>query len=141
MFDEESGTQLFPFRTLAMILSGSTLVFFSWFSNWVFFSGRLAPKYDFLRCVVNIPEDVQTVGDPHEGEMTVMACHSVVKYNATDEMNGRVNPALSLGSDSDEDIPAPTTATPDGKVKKRLVGEIISPPPITSPKKQDQTKL
>ncbi|XP_042890417.1 high-affinity choline transporter 1-like isoform X1 [Penaeus japonicus] len=141
MFDEATNTQLFPFRTLAMILSGLTLVFFSWFSKWVFFSGRLAPKYDFLRCVVNIPEDVQTVGDPHEGEMTVMACHTVVKYNATDEMNGRVNPALSLGSDSDEDIPAPTTATPDGKVKKRLVGEIISPPPITSPKKQDQTKL
>ena len=111
------------------------------FSRWVFETGRLPPKYDVLRCIVNIPDDVQKVGDPHEGEMTMMACHSVVKYNATGEMNGRINPALTLGSDSDEDIPAPTTTTADGKVKKRLVGEIISPPAVTSPKKHDQTKL
>ncbi|KAK4290189.1 hypothetical protein Pmani_036896 [Petrolisthes manimaculis] len=140
-FDEENGVQLFPFRTLAMVISGLSLVFFSMFSMWVFETGRLPPKYDFLRCVINIPDDVQKVGDPQEGEMSVMTSHKVVKYNATDEMNGRVNPALTLGSDSDEDIPAPTTTTADGKIKKRLVGEIISPPAVTSPKKHDQTKL
>lgn len=133
--------QLFPFRTLAMVISGLSLIFLSMFSRWVFETGRLPPKYDFLRCVINIPDDVQKVGDPQEGEMSVMACHTVVKYNATDEMNGRVNPALTLGSDSDEDMPAPTTTTADGKIKKRLVGEIISPPAVTSPKKHDQTKL
>ncbi|XP_050719785.1 high-affinity choline transporter 1-like isoform X1 [Eriocheir sinensis] len=140
-YDEENEVQLFPFRTLAMLLSGLFLVSASMFSRWVFETGRLPPKYDVFRCVVNIPDDVQKVGEPQEGEMTMMACHSVVKYDATGEMNGRINPALTLGSDSEEDIPAPTTTTADGKVKKRLVGEIISPPPITSPKKHDQTKL
>nr|XP_053641791.1 high-affinity choline transporter 1-like [Cherax quadricarinatus] len=140
-YDEENEVQLFPFRTLAMVLSGLFLVFMSMFTRWVFETGRLPPKYDFFRCVINIPDDVQVVGEPQEGELSVMTCHNVVKYNSTDEMNGRVNPALTLGSDSDEDIPAPTTTTADGKVKKRLVGEIISPPPITSPKKHDQTKL
>ncbi|XP_076044119.1 choline transporter isoform X2 [Oratosquilla oratoria] len=145
-YDEEEGTQLFPFRTLAMIVSASTLVFFSILSRWLFETGRLSPKYDFLRCVVNIPEDAERVGEPHEGEMSVMTCHTVVKYNSTDvnEMNGRINPALNLGSDSDEEAAAnqeAPTMTENGRTKKRLVGEIISPPPITSPRKQDQTKL
>lgn len=45
------------------------------FRRWVFETGRLAPGYDFFRCVVNIPEDVQRVGDPAEDgeQMHVMA--------------------------------------------------------------------
>lgn len=45
------------------------------FSRWVFETGRLAPGYDLFRCVVNIPEDVQRVGDPAEDgeQMSVMA--------------------------------------------------------------------
>lgn len=129
-----------------MILSALTLVGGTMLSKWVFESGRLPPSWDILRCVVNIPEDVQRVGDPQEGEMTMMAIGTKTKYNATDEMNGRVNPALSLGSDSDEEASATAKAatvgiSSDGSVKKRLVGEIISPPPITSPKKHDMTKL
>lgn len=140
-FDEEEQVQLFPFRTFAMIISGLTLLSFSMLSKYIFENDILPPKYDFLRCVSNIPDDVQHVSEPQEGEMSMMACQTVVKYNATDEMNGRINPALNLGSDSDEEVAPPTTTTADGKVKKRLVGEIISPPPITSPRKQDQTKL
>ncbi|KAK7076190.1 hypothetical protein SK128_015175 [Halocaridina rubra] len=136
-YDEVESVQLFPFRTFAMILSGLTLLGLSMLSKYIFENDVLPPKYDFLRCVINIPDDAERVGEPQEGELSVMTCHTVVKYNATDEMNGRVNPALTLGSDSDEDISPPTTTTADGKVKKRLVGEIISPPPITSPRKQD----
>ena len=114
-------------------------------SQYLFDTGKLAPKYDILKCIVNIPDDAIRVGDPHEGEMTMMTAHPVVKYHATDEMNGRVNPALNLGSDSDEEAAAntqaPTTKTPDGKVKKKLVGEVISPPAVTSPRKQDMTKF
>jgi high affinity choline transporter 7 len=78
----------------------------------LFESGKLPPSWDFLRCVVNIPEDVVRVsgsGDELEtndamGEMAVMTgLGEVRKYSATDEMNGRVNPALNLGSDSDEE--------------------------------------
>lgn len=58
-WDEENKRQLFPFRTMAMLMSLITLVLVSWWTKWVFESGRLAPGYDFFRCVVNIPEDVQ----------------------------------------------------------------------------------
>lgn len=41
----------------------------------MFESGKLAPGYDWFHCVVNIPEDIQRVGDPEtEGEqLHVMA--------------------------------------------------------------------
>ena len=136
---------MFPFRTLSMILSALFLIFVSMLTQHLFDEGILSPKYDFLHCIVNIPEDAVRVDDPHEGEMTMMTAQTMAKYNATDEMNGRVNPALNLGSDSDEEAaantPAPTTKTPDGKVKKRLVGEVISPPAVTSPRKQDMTQF
>lgn len=32
----------------------------------MFESGKLPPNYDYFRCVVNIPEDVQRVGEPSE---------------------------------------------------------------------------
>ena len=80
-----------------MVMSAVTLIASTKFSKFVFLDGYLPPSWDILRCVVNIPDDVQRVGEPHEGEMTVMNVKSKMKYNATDEMNGRVNPALSLG--------------------------------------------
>jgi len=69
--------QLFPFRTLAMLLSLISVVFFSYLSRVVFESGRLPAKYDFFRCVINIPEDAVPVEEPHEGEMAVMSTMEV----------------------------------------------------------------
>lgn len=109
-FDEEGQRQMFPFRTMAMSMSLCTLVGVSWWTKWVFETGRLAPGYDFFRCVVNIPEDVQRVGDELEDgeQMSVMASGAMGKlYGAAtmvgkDERNGRINPAL----EADDDIPA-----------------------------------
>lgn len=42
------------------------LCLFSLYFRMMFESGRLAPGYDYFRCVVNIPEDVQRVGEPSE---------------------------------------------------------------------------
>lgn len=65
-YDAENERQLFPFRTMAMLMSLITLVGVSAYTKWVFESGRLAPQYDYFRCVVNIPEDAIRVGDPSE---------------------------------------------------------------------------
>lgn len=65
-WDEENQRQLFPFRTMAMLMSLITLVGVSAYTKWVFESGRLAPQYDYFRCVVNIPDDAIRVGDPSE---------------------------------------------------------------------------
>lgn len=95
-YDKESATQMFPFRTMAMLLSLITLVGVSYGTQFAFLTGRLAPGYDVFRCVVNIPEDVERVGpDPAEGEqMAVLAAGVGRLYGSKDESNGRVNPAL-----------------------------------------------
>ncbi|XP_066251445.1 high-affinity choline transporter 1 [Euwallacea similis] len=109
-YDEVQKVQKFPFRTAAMMLSLITLVGVSWGTKYVFETGRLAPGYDLFHCVVNIPEDIQRVGEPaEEGEqMAVMTSGAMGKvYGAAtlvgkDERNGRINPAL----EADDDIPA-----------------------------------
>lgn len=65
-YDEENERQLFPFRTMAMLMSLITLIGVSAYSKWIFETGRLAPQYDYFRCVVNIPDDAIRVGDPSE---------------------------------------------------------------------------
>lgn len=124
--------QLFPFRTLAMVISLISVVTFSLLARYLFESGKLPPSWDILRCVVNIPEDVVRVSgsevEPHEGEMAVMAgLTNVRKYSATDEMNGRVNPALNLGSDSDEEAAQHKTSIAKTKQAQTSVGSTASP--------------
>ncbi|XP_039276214.1 high-affinity choline transporter 1-like [Nilaparvata lugens] len=107
-WDEEEQRQLFPFRTMAMLISLITLVGVSWVTKWAFETGRLAPGYDWFKCVVNIPEDVVRVGEPAEGEQMSMTAGAMGRmYGAAtmvgkDEMNGRINPAL----ETDDDDPA-----------------------------------
>lgn len=144
--------QLFPFRTLAMILSLISVLAFSMLSRYLFESGKLPPSWDVLRCVVNIPEDVVRVSgsevEPHEGEMAVMTgLTDVRKYSATDEMNGRVNPALNLGSDSDEEAAHLTTsAVQKAKMQQQMTGggSIDSPshrPMISNRKASNSTSI
>lgn len=65
-YDAENQRQLFPFRTMAMLCSLFTLVGVSYYTKWVFETGRLAPQYDYFRCVVNIPDDAIRVSDVSE---------------------------------------------------------------------------
>jgi len=74
--------------------------------RWVFESGQLAPGYDIFRCVVNIPEDVEKVGEPAEGGEQMAVMSAMRQYGAAtmvgkDEMNGRINPALEPDDDMD----------------------------------------
>lgn len=87
-WDEENNRQLFPFRTLAMVMSLVTLVGVSWWTKWVFETGRLAPGYDLFHCVVNIPEDIQRVGEPsEEGEqMSMMASGKTYECRISNEV-------------------------------------------------------
>lgn len=94
----------------------------------MFESGKLPPSYDYFRCVVNIPEDVQRVGDPSESgeQLSVMAGPLARSYGAAtmagkDERNGRINPAL----ESDDDLPVAEARrinqeTAQAQVKKML---------------------
>lgn len=50
--------------------------------RWVFETGRLAPGYDLFRCVVNIPEDVQRVGEElaEDGEQLHVMAGGISKF-------------------------------------------------------------
>lgn len=98
-YNEEDG-QLFPFRTLAMLTSLASILSISSLTRWLFESGTIPARFDVFHCVVNIPEDIMKVQEPHEGEMTVLNAGGLVKSYQT-EMNGRVNPALNLHPEED----------------------------------------
>lgn len=89
--------QLFPFRTFAMLSSLVTLISVSILSKRIFESGWLPPEFDIFHCVINIPDDVHVVHEPHE-EMTVLSASQAFYYQ-TSELNGRVNQALDTGED------------------------------------------
>jgi hypothetical protein len=59
--------------------------------------------------------------DEPEGEMTVMTAAMVQKYCATEEMNGRVNPAAAL-SDSDEELNNGRPKNPGGGKSGKVGG-------------------
>jgi len=54
MYDVETDTQYFPFKTTAMLASFFACVSVSLLTEYLFKSGILQPELDFLGCVVNI---------------------------------------------------------------------------------------
>ncbi|XP_015921012.2 high-affinity choline transporter 1 [Parasteatoda tepidariorum] len=112
-FLEETGEQLFPFRTLSMLISLSTLLAVSRSTKWLFENGHIPPALDIFHCVVNIPDDILKVQEPHEGEMSVLNAQIAMVKTYQSEMNGRINPALNLSSDEAEsDVNLPMAPPP-----------------------------
>merc|ERR1711892_879494 len=98
------GTQLFPFRTIAMILSMISLVSVSKLMVWLFKNNKLQKHHDIFKCIVNIPEDeaqnedelerlkAEPVAEHDEGETIGMTTNTDVKtYKSVEEVNGRVS--------------------------------------------------
>ncbi|VDD94504.1 unnamed protein product [Enterobius vermicularis] len=52
-----SGTQYFPFKTMAMLGSFMGCLGMSYLTDYLFKAGKLSPEMDFLNCVVNIPPE------------------------------------------------------------------------------------
>lgn len=115
-YDYVNNVQMFPFRTMAMLMSLMTLVGVSWWMRWMFLTGKFPPGYDVFRCVVNLPDDdEQRVGlepadveeeekEEEEGEqMAVLAAGLGRLYGSKDQANGRVNSALVPDDDVESD--------------------------------------
>ena len=96
-YSEDQG-QLFPFRTFAMLTSFGTLLGVSTFTKHIFENNILPAKYDYFHCVINIPEDAVVVGEPQEGELSVLNL-SIAKSYQQSEINGRINPGLATDDD------------------------------------------
>lgn len=54
-YNEETQTQMFPFRTMAMLVSLITLIVVSYATRVIFETGILAPGYDIFRFVSQVP--------------------------------------------------------------------------------------
>ncbi|CAG0886997.1 unnamed protein product [Darwinula stevensoni] len=93
MYDEETETQLFPFRTMSMLISLVALVVVSALSKYLFESGVFPPHWDIFRCIVDIPEGTAPKEqEPAEGDEKTERGHW------TDGKHGETNSAFELGS-------------------------------------------
>lgn len=54
LYDSETNTQYFPFKTFSMLSSLFCCIGGSLFVKHLFKSGRLQPEWDILNCIVNI---------------------------------------------------------------------------------------
>ncbi|XP_038046002.1 high-affinity choline transporter 1-like [Patiria miniata] len=54
-YDDEEEVQLFPYKTLAMLSSLLTILVVSYPLDYLFKKGTIPKRYDFFRCVVNLP--------------------------------------------------------------------------------------
>ncbi|CAK9295828.1 unnamed protein product [Gordionus sp. m RMFG-2023] len=86
--------QLFPFKTFSMLLSLITLLGVSFITEYIFVNNYLPPKFDFLECIVNIPEDVIQVKEPQEGEMIALNSPYRKYLKNDDEEKGEDNPVF-----------------------------------------------
>lgn len=79
-FDEASGRQLFPFRTLCTAISLVTIVSVSQLSRVLFLGGSLPPRYDVFHCVVNLGKrsDQVSVAAERASELTNVGLAPVV---------------------------------------------------------------
>jgi len=88
------GQQLFPFRTVAMILSMIALPSISQLMVWLFKSNKLQKHHDVFKCIVNIDDgDMTQVMREAESEAETirMTNNTEVKtYKSVEESNGKV---------------------------------------------------
>ncbi|CAG2197318.1 CHT1 [Mytilus edulis] len=53
---EDSNTQLFPYKTFAMLLTFVSIFTVSYSANYLFKRGILSKQYDVFKCIVNLPK-------------------------------------------------------------------------------------
>ncbi|XP_045214983.1 high-affinity choline transporter 1-like [Mercenaria mercenaria] len=90
-FYDETHGQLFPFKTLGMLITLTSIVAFSYLTKYLFEHAILHRKLDIFMCVVNTPDENIALRDTEQSEMSAIT--------PTDEKNGKINPALKFSSD------------------------------------------
>ena len=79
---EASGTQQFPFRTLSMLVSIISILFFSFLARWLFLRHILPPYLDFFRCFRDTAQP--RLGDQAMGEVNAAYLPDGGKYRKTE---------------------------------------------------------
>jgi high affinity choline transporter 7 len=89
------GVQYFPFRTLAMACSLTTIISVSLTTEYLFKSGRVPIEWDFLTCVVNISPERLVL--PNSASFSA-SCDTLAMHKIRSE-NGISNAALSTSGE------------------------------------------
>ena len=126
-YDEANKLQMFPYKTLTMLISFSTIVVCSYVTKYIFEEGHLPKNWDIFRCVVNIPEEVIALREPAEESNGEMASLSIKKAPG----NGQINPALKLTKEDllnvDKEEMSRLSSSPE---PDRGSDDDINPPPL-----------
>ena len=89
-FDEKTNSQLFPFKTLCMLISLSTIIVVSLATKNLFERGILHRRLDIFMCVVNTQGENIALKYQENSELSAIT--------PTKE-NGEINPALKFSSE------------------------------------------
>lgn len=92
-FYNETDGQLFPFKTLGMLISLTSIVVFSFLTKLLFERRILPHKLDIFKCAVNKNKERKNIHNMHDMKMSTVA----------DDSDGNINPALQHSAD---DLPA-----------------------------------
>ena len=76
------GTQLFPFRTVAMILSLIAIPLISQIMVYLFNSNTLKKDQDYFMCIVNIPDDEAQVSQDWKTNKNKKMCENDVPFKS-----------------------------------------------------------
>nr|WLN44348.1 AAT9 [Sinonovacula rivularis] len=89
-YNEVDG-QLFPYKTLSMLITMTSIYVFSLTTKHLFERGILRREFDIFMCVVNLPEESIALRDTEHSEMMAIT--------PTGDKNGQINPALKFSSE------------------------------------------
>ncbi|XP_052781721.1 high-affinity choline transporter 1-like [Mya arenaria] len=89
-YNEEDG-QLFPYKTLSMLITLSCILIFSYLTKYIFEHGILSARMDIFMCVVSSPDEAISLRFTEHSDISAMT--------PVDEKNGKINPALKFSSD------------------------------------------
>ncbi|XP_060599124.1 high-affinity choline transporter 1-like [Ruditapes philippinarum] len=81
--------QLFPFKTLSMIISLTSVLVFSFVTNYLFKNEILPKKADIFKCIVNRDD----VGKPRK------EYNEQIEMSPPDENSGKMNPTFAYSND------------------------------------------
>ena len=107
-YSEEDG-QLFPYKTLSMLVTLSCILLFSFVTKYVFEHGILPARMDVFMCVVSSPDEAISLRYTDVSDSVATPV----------EEKGKINPALKFSSDDLLTVKSDVHNQTDGLIHER----------------------
>ena len=87
MYDHDTNTQRFPFRSMSMLLSFALNIGISNLTKYLFEQGHLRKEFDLFRCVTNRPIDAIPLKDSTTcDELSKLNTVNIIRYSCEGEV-------------------------------------------------------